>query len=131
MALSPSKAQLVKEVETLRRELAELRSRAVVRHGPAKGLQAVEPQLAGIIQSAMDAIITINDKQRVVQFNAAAETMFGCSARDAMGHSIDRFLPDRFRTVHHQHVKRFGKAQATDRRMGALGAVSGLSLIHI
>ena len=126
MAPHPSKAQLIKEIETLRRELAELRAHEAVHQRTSKGLQAVELQLAGIIQSAMDAIITINDEQRVVQFNAAAENMFGCSAKDAIGKSIDWFLPERFRANHRQHVKSFGETQVTDRRMGALGAVSGL-----
>ena len=126
MASSPSKAQLLKEVETLRRELAELRSQEAAHQLLLEGLPPAELQLAGIIQSTLDAIITINDEQRVVQFNAAAETMFGCSAKDAMETSIARFLPERFRAKHRQHVKRFGKSQVTDRRMGALGAVSGL-----
>ena len=126
MAPPPSKAQLVQEIETLRCELAELRSQTGVQQRASKGLQAVELQLAGIIQSAMDAIITINEKQHVVQFNAAAETMFGCSAEDAMGQPIDRFLPKRFRVGHRQHVKNFGETRVTDRRMGVLGAVSGL-----
>ena len=125
MAPHPSKAQLLKEVEILRREIAELRSQEGVHQRKAKGLQGAELQLAGIIQSAMDAIITINEKQHVVQFNAAAETMFGCSAGDAMGKPIDRFLPERFRANHRQHVQNFGKTRVTDRRMGALGAVSG------
>ena len=128
MAPHPPKAQLMKEVEILRREIAELRTQESVHKRMAKGLQAVELQLSGIIQSAMDAIITINEKQHVVQFNAAAETMFGCSTGDAMGKPIDRFLPERFRTKHRQHVKNFGKTRVTDRRMGALGAVSGLRM---
>ena len=126
MERSPSKAELMKEVETLRRELVELRSHEASPQRTSKGLQTVERQLAGIIQSTMDAIITIDGEQRVVQFNAAAENMFGCPAKDATGKLIDRFLPERFRTNHRQHVKQFGKTQVTDRRMGALGAVSGL-----
>ena len=126
MMPSPSKDQLMKEVETLRRELAELRSPEAVHQRTSKGLRTVERQLAGIIHSAMDAIITINDEQRVVQCNAAAESMFGCSAKDAMGKPIDRFLPERFRANHHQQVRNFGETRNTERRMGALGTVSGL-----
>ena len=74
----------------------------------------------------MDAIITVDDDQRVVQFNAAAEKMFGCSGKDAMGQSIDRFIPERFRADHRRHVKRFGETHVTNRRMVDLGTISGL-----
>lgn len=125
MAPGPSKDQLVKEVETLRQELADLQSRTIRQRTP-RGLHAVELQLAGVIHSAMDAIITMNDDHHIVQFNAAAEKMFGCSAKDAMGQSIDRFIPERFRANHRKYVKNFGETQGTDRRMGALGSISGL-----
>jgi len=83
-------------------------------------------QLAGILLSAMDAIITVDAGQRIVLFNPAAELMFRCTAEDALGQPIDRFIPERFRTAHRTHVQAFGHAKATNRRMGALGAVSGL-----
>ena len=83
-------------------------------------------QLAGILLSAMDAIITVDAGQRIVLFNPAAELMFRCRAEDALGQPIDRFIPERFRGGHHGHVETFGQAKATNRRMGVLGAVSGL-----
>ena len=60
-------------------------------------LKQNEAQLAGIIGSAMDGIITVNDHQEVVLFNAAAEKMFGCSAAKAIGQPLDRFIPERLR----------------------------------
>jgi PAS domain S-box-containing protein len=83
-------------------------------------------QLAGIVASALDAFITIDTEQRVVLFNPAAEKMFGCSAADAIGNSIDRFIPERFRAVHAVHIHRFGETGTTNRAMGTVGLLWGL-----
>lgn len=83
-------------------------------------------RLEGIIQSAMDAILTVDDAQRVVMFNDAAERMFGCQRADALGQPLDRFIPTRFREAHRHHVEQFGRSGVTARKMGALGTVTGL-----
>ncbi len=81
-------------------------------------------RFADIIGSAMDAIITMDERHRVVIFNAAAEKMFGLAAKDALGQLINRFIPARFHGRHDQHVERFGRAGITTRAMGALGEVT-------
>jgi two-component system sensor kinase FixL len=83
-------------------------------------------RLAGIVGSAMDAIISVDAKQRIVLFNSAAEVMFRCPANEAMGCLIGRFIPDRFRTAHQDHIRRFGESEVTSRPMGPMGAISGL-----
>ena len=85
-----------------------------------------EDQLAGILLSAMDAIITVDEDQRIVLFNPAAEQMFRCPAAKAIGQPIDQFIPERFREAHREHIRRFGDSDVTNRRMGALGTVTGL-----
>jgi len=84
-----------------------------------------EARLAGIIGSAMDAIITVDEEQRVVVFNAAAEKMFGIAAREAIGGPLDRFIPERFRTVHRHHIENFGRTNVTVRTMGRLSSLFG------
>jgi PAS domain-containing protein len=42
-------------------------------------------RLNRIIQSTMDAIITVDERQDIVIFNSAAEQMFGCAAVDRLG----------------------------------------------
>ena len=124
---SPStKAQLEKELSALREEISELRAVESMHNQTQRGLQAIELQLAGIIHSAMDAIITVDEHQHIVLFNAAAERMFRCEAKEVIGESIDRFIPERHRLGHRQHIKHFGEMQVTNRRMGALGAISGV-----
>ena len=79
-----------------------------------------------IIQSAMDAIITVDDRQNIVMFNAAAEKIFGCPVAEAIGAPLDRFIPERFRAAHRGHVRHFGETGATTRMMGARLALLGL-----
>jgi PAS domain S-box-containing protein len=83
-------------------------------------------RLESIIEAAMDAIITVDEDQRVVLFNHAAEQMFGCSTREAIGQPLDGFLPARFRDAHRHHIHTFGQSGATSRKMGQLGTVMGL-----
>jgi PAS domain S-box-containing protein len=83
-------------------------------------------RLEGIVQSAMDAIITLDNTQRILLFNQSAERMFGCPAAEAMGQPIDRFIPARYREAHRHHIERFGHSGVTSRRMEGLGTVTGL-----
>jgi PAS domain S-box-containing protein len=85
-----------------------------------------EARLSGIIHSAMDAIVTVDDHQRIVLFNPSAEKMFGCRAADVIGHSLDQFIPERSRAAHVQHHHDFSEAGTTQRHMGNLATISGL-----
>jgi PAS domain S-box-containing protein len=82
--------------------------------------------MRGILDSAMDAIITVDDTQHIVLFNAAAEAMFRCPQQDAVGAPLAWFIPDRFRVAHATHVKRFGETGVVSRRMGEQRIVMGL-----
>src|SRR5512132_1156097 len=89
-------------------------------------LRASEAKFSGILEIAADAIITIDDQQRVLHFNHGAEEIFGWRATDAIGQRLDVFLPPRFRAVHAGHVRAFGHATEHARRMGHRRQVSGL-----
>jgi PAS domain S-box-containing protein len=89
-------------------------------------LRRSQEQLAGVIGSAMDAIITVDGEQRITLFNNAAERMFLFSSEDAIGQPLDRFIPQRFRVDHKRHIQDFGKTHVTKRSMGTLGALYAL-----
>jgi len=85
----------------------------------ASGPGPYTPELvAAIVDSAMDAIITVDSEQRIVLFNRAAEAMFRCARGVALGDRLDRFIPHRFRDAHRSHIGQFGKTGETRRRMG-------------
>jgi PAS domain S-box-containing protein len=111
-------------LEAANRELEILRDRE--RENVQSELHDSQARLAGIVDSAMDAIITVDSEQRVVLFNRAAERMFLCAAESAIGAPLDRFIPGRFRGAHRDHVEDFGKTHVSKRSMGALTPIFGL-----
>ena len=91
-----------------------------------RGLRESEERFRAVVSSAMDGIIAVDAEQNVVLFNAAAEAMFGCKSEEAIGASIEHFIPERFRTGHRDHVRRFGESGVTARAMKQLGVLRGL-----
>jgi len=88
--------------------------------------EASEAQLAVIVDSAMDAIITVDAAQKVLLFNRAAEQIFRCPRREALGGPLERFLPPRFRAAHRGHIEQFARTGVTSRRMGDVTTLWGL-----
>jgi len=84
-------------------------------------LRESQLRLAGIIDSAMDAILTLDANQNIILFNPAAEQLFRCPAKEAIGQPLDRFIPERFRETHRKHIRNFGETNQAKRSMGVLG----------
>jgi PAS domain S-box-containing protein len=84
-----------------------------------------EAQLAGIIGSAMDAIITVDEDQRIMLFNAAAERVFGCSADEAMGQPLTRFVPTPFRDAPEAHISSLTEMPRDGFSVASLGSLYG------
>jgi PAS domain S-box-containing protein len=90
-----------------------------------QALRASQSELAALVNSAMDAIVSINAEQKITLFNASAERMFGYSANSLLGQPLDRLLPERYRAVHTEHTRRFGQPGVAPHEMGALRALNG------
>ncbi|HEU4630477.1 MAG TPA: ATP-binding protein [Gemmatimonadaceae bacterium] len=87
---------------------------------------APEAMLAGILAIAADAIITVDEAQRILHFNQGAEQIFGWRAEEIVGQPLDLLLPERFRAAHAAHVAAFGAGRETARRMGHRREIFGL-----
>jgi len=96
-----------------------------IRHAEA-ALRDEQARLAGLIDAAMDAIVTVDAAQTIVRVNPAAEAMFGWPAAQILGQPLARLIPARFGARHAEEVRAFGSTGASSRRMGALGAVWGV-----
>jgi PAS domain S-box-containing protein len=79
-----------------------------------------------ILEVAADAIVTINEAQRIVHFNRGAEHIFGYDKSEVLGKPLGVLLPERFRVSHEEHVVAFGQSGETARLMGHRREVFGL-----
>ncbi len=79
-----------------------------------------------IIDSSMDAIISIDADERIVMFSAAAERLFLLSADKAIGQPIERFIPQRYHQAHHGHIAGFINSHVTVRTMRQFGRINAL-----
>ncbi|HMV52875.1 MAG TPA: PAS domain S-box protein [Rhodocyclaceae bacterium] len=105
---------------------ARIAAIAVERRNARRALRETSDRLAALVDSAMDAIVTVDADQNVVLFNDAAEKMFGLRADQALGQPISRFIPARFRERHDTSFRAFAGG-GTDRLHTSLsGNVFGL-----
>lgn len=77
------------------------------KHEAEERMHRSQAQLSSVIASAMDAIITIDEQQRIVLFNQSAEHIFKCSAQEVIGQSINRFIPAPLREKHDGYIRAF------------------------
>lgn len=83
-------------------------------------------RLAGLVDSAMDAIISVDSRQNIVFFNRAAEKMFQWKAGDILGKPLAQLIPQRFAGPHTVHVDGYGKTGVSNRSMGNLGTLAAV-----
>jgi len=90
-----------------------------------RALRISEAKSAGIVSIANDAIISVDETLLVTDFNQGAEQIFGYQAREVLGGPLARLLPQRFRSLHDQHVRDFAEARTQARRMGERQEILG------
>jgi len=88
-------------------------------------LRTTKARFEGILEIADDAIISVDSSQHVVLFNQGAQRMFGYAESEAMGKSLDLFLPQRFAETHRSHIEKFAKTAEISRSMAQRSAVFG------
>ncbi|MFN7122078.1 MAG: PAS domain S-box protein [Hydrogenophaga sp.] len=80
---------------------------------------------AAVINSASDAVISVDVEGCISLFNPAAERIFGRSAESMIGQNLDILLPTDDRHHHRGYMQRFADSRATTRPMAA-GQVRGV-----
>ncbi len=73
-----------------------------------------EARLLSVLDTAVDAIIVIDENARVLVYNKACERLFGYPAADMIGRNVKAIMPPRYSSVHDSYIdnyRRTGEAQ--------------------
>ncbi|HET7796005.1 MAG TPA: response regulator [Rhizobacter sp.] len=82
--------------------------------------------LAGILDTVLDAVITIDARHRIRLFNRAAGQLFGYAPASMLGEPLERLIPLDSRAVHAEKVTHFAETGKSARPMGVTRTLTGL-----
>jgi PAS domain S-box-containing protein len=118
ISLSPLKTSDEMLVSSAIRDISE-------RKTAQEALRSSEARFSGILDIAQDAIISVDETQRIMLYNQGAEKIFGYASHEVIGQSLDLLLPKNTRGLHREHIEAFAKSPETARRMGERKAIFG------
>ncbi len=95
------------------------------RAGARQRIEESESTVHALLETAVQAILTIDQRGQIVLLNATAERMFGYSHEELIGQSIEKLIPERFRERHAAHRAKWF-SQPSNRPMGVELELAGL-----
>ncbi len=69
--------------------------------------QEIDPRLMAILNTVVDAIITINEHAAVLSFNPAAERIFGYRADEVIGRNVNMLMPEPYHSEHDRYLHNY------------------------
>ena len=80
---------------------------AVERRRVEEALRDREARLAAVVDTAVDAIITIDERGTIDSVNPATERLFGYSRDELVGRNVSMLMPDPYRSEHDAYLTRY------------------------
>ena len=90
-----------------------------------EALRISEARVAGILDMAEEAIVSVNKAHCITQFNQGASKVFGYGSSEVLGQAVDLLLPSRFAQAHDRQIREFGLFSSLSRGMGPGREVTG------
>ena len=115
-------ALAIREVNELGQAITKASAMRVETDAAQKGSKR---RMRGIVLSAMDAIITVDDRRIIVLFNPAAAAMFARPVEQATGSPATRFIPEHFDTRHHDFVQQQRVRGGNSAQLGVVNTAVG------
>ena len=70
-------------------------------------MTAPTPDVLALLAATLDAVVIMDDRGRIMAFNASAEEMFGYRAADTLGRNVSMLMTAVDRVGHDEHLKRY------------------------
>jgi two-component system, LuxR family, sensor kinase FixL len=87
--------------------VANVLAGAVERTRTEQALRESEARASSIIETTVDGIITIDDAGTIQSFNAAAEEIFGYTAREVIGKNVKVLMPSPYQEEHDGYMRSY------------------------
>jgi PAS domain S-box-containing protein len=91
-----------------------------------EALRLLRAQFERMVEISADAIISVDERQRIILFNSGAEAIFGYRRDEVRGRPLELLIPGRFRPFHHAHMRSFAQGAEAARQMGDRREIAGL-----
>lgn len=102
--IRPPDPDLLEAIETLGSDIGQF----IDRKRAEAALRESEARKAGILRASLDAIITINHESRIIEWNPAAERIFGYAASEVLGKDMASIIiPERYREAHRRGLAHY------------------------
>ena len=128
-------ATLSEELEDLLAGFGDQLAMFINRRRAEATTKASQEFKSAVLTSSLDCIVGMDHHGRVVEFNEAAESLFGYRREDALGQELaELIIPEDLRERHHQGLQRYletGRKTVIDRRIELPAKHSDGSLIPV
>lgn len=110
-------SETLHQAELMERQAADLQAQTRELESRQQEIQATKAWYQGILESAPDGMLVVDQDGRIILANPKLEALFGYAQDELLGHAVDDLVPESYRE-HHGERRRGFMTEHSSRQMG-------------